>query len=342
MASARSRATVAHVYHTHTPLQDLTYEVVPRIDRQVCLAFAASGDVGPDDSALPDVRGWEFGGTQQLNGQEVELWQHEARWERREKKLHQTACLHAALRTAAGRRQPLPVFTCRHEAKHVLYRYYVSPDGTPRRLDMHGTNALSGAHFDHWWGAAGGQGTGRGAERGCRAPTASTAGHVLASCRLCLPASATDCPSVAPALPCSPCRVVDYTHFAPGRPDPALFEPPALCAGVRPAEAPGAGAPPAHLLRLRSLIPAVKYSGDAEVGAGMAGTPCSGQLHMTERWASPAASKAQCCSACSHRLPLTPPLHSTTPFWRPTARAAATPRWPSTTRAAHCLPPTSA
>lgn len=38
----------------------------------------------------------------------------------------------------------------RHEAKRVRYRYWVTPDGIPRRLDMRGTNALSGAHFDHW------------------------------------------------------------------------------------------------------------------------------------------------------------------------------------------------
>lgn len=40
----------------------------------------------------------------------------------------------------------------RHEAKQVMYRFFATPDGAPRRLDMHGTNALSGAHYDHWCG----------------------------------------------------------------------------------------------------------------------------------------------------------------------------------------------
>lgn len=83
---------------------------------QVCFAFATGGDGGFLDAALPDVevsesraapvsqswgnaswsthaspvlalcpapryrlQGWEYGGTQELNGEQVELWQYEAR-----------------------------------------------------------------------------------------------------------------------------------------------------------------------------------------------------------------------------------------------------------------------
>ena len=31
-----------------------------------------------------------------------------------------------------------------------MYRFYVSPDGQPLRLHMHGNDAFSGAHFDKW------------------------------------------------------------------------------------------------------------------------------------------------------------------------------------------------
>ena len=31
-----------------------------------------------------------------------------------------------------------------------MYRFYVSPDGQPLRLHMHGNDIFSGAHFDKW------------------------------------------------------------------------------------------------------------------------------------------------------------------------------------------------
>ncbi len=38
----------------------------------------------------------------------------------------------------------------RHEAKRVVYRFYATTEGVPRRLDMRGQNSLSEAHLDHW------------------------------------------------------------------------------------------------------------------------------------------------------------------------------------------------
>lgn len=60
--------------------QDKIIEVVPRLDTQVCMVFDnTGGDFGLGEDALPDVRGWAYGGRQQLNGQPVELWQFSAR-----------------------------------------------------------------------------------------------------------------------------------------------------------------------------------------------------------------------------------------------------------------------
>lgn len=91
-----------------------TIELVPRIDRQVCLTFEDSEDA--EGSAVPDVAGWEFSGTEELSGEEADVWVYEAR----------------------------------HEGKHVVYKFYTTPAGTPRRLHMHGNDMFSGAHFDEW------------------------------------------------------------------------------------------------------------------------------------------------------------------------------------------------
>lgn len=56
--------------------------------------------------------------------------------------------------------------------------------------------------------------------------------------------------------------VVDYTSYTPGRPNPALFDTPPPCEGVAPAAAKGRTA---SQLRLLSLVPAVRYGGDAQV-----------------------------------------------------------------------------
>ena len=51
-----------------------------RTPAQVCLRFKDAGDSSIEATALPDVRGWQYGGEQQLNGEAVRLWQYEARW----------------------------------------------------------------------------------------------------------------------------------------------------------------------------------------------------------------------------------------------------------------------
>jgi hypothetical protein len=67
-------------------LQGKILELVPRIDRQVCLVLgsdaAASSSNGDDadQHALPDVRGWRYAGVQELEGEETHLWEYEARW----------------------------------------------------------------------------------------------------------------------------------------------------------------------------------------------------------------------------------------------------------------------
>lgn len=55
--------------------------MVPRLDRPVCLAFDTGSDGGGlEDSALPDVRGWAYGGRQQLDSSTwADLWTYEAR-----------------------------------------------------------------------------------------------------------------------------------------------------------------------------------------------------------------------------------------------------------------------
>ena len=65
---------------------------------------------------LPDVTGWAYGGSEPLGGRETQVW----------------------------------VLSQRHQAKHVEYRFYVTPEGSPVRLHMHGNDLFSGAHFDEW------------------------------------------------------------------------------------------------------------------------------------------------------------------------------------------------
>ncbi len=31
-------------------------------------------------TALPDTSGWQWGGNEELNGREADVWQYEARW----------------------------------------------------------------------------------------------------------------------------------------------------------------------------------------------------------------------------------------------------------------------
>jgi hypothetical protein len=71
-------------------LQGKILELVPRIDRQVCLvlssdaaAASSSSSSNGDDAdqhALPDVQGWRYAGVQELEGEDTHLWEYEARW----------------------------------------------------------------------------------------------------------------------------------------------------------------------------------------------------------------------------------------------------------------------
>lgn len=93
----------------------MQYELLPRIDRQQCLVWAEPGLA--DAQALPDLAGWAYQGAEVLeDGAAVHAWHYLAR----------------------------------HQAKSLAYRFYAHPDGAPRRLDMLGTDALSGSHFDRW------------------------------------------------------------------------------------------------------------------------------------------------------------------------------------------------
>ncbi|EFN54048.1 hypothetical protein CHLNCDRAFT_136123 [Chlorella variabilis] len=101
---------------TYGSTQGKTFELVPRIDRLVCLKFGDEEGEEGRMSALPDITGWQFGGTEELNGEDADVWRYEAR----------------------------------HEAKHVVYKFYAAADGTPHRLHMHGNDMISGSHFDEW------------------------------------------------------------------------------------------------------------------------------------------------------------------------------------------------
>ncbi len=54
--------------------------------------------------------------------------------------------------------------------------------------------------------------------------------------------------------------VVDYYDYVPGHPDDAVFATPKLCKGVQPASASAKLRYSPHGLRMRSLVPEVKYS----------------------------------------------------------------------------------
>ncbi|KAL4539565.1 hypothetical protein Ndes2437B_g02068 [Nannochloris sp. 'desiccata'] len=102
---------------------DVEYELVPRLDTQVC---RINRDIEPGEgaastTALPDISGWEYEGSGGLvNGHQTDLWQYQKH----------------------------------HASKTVQYNFYVTQkeDGQPHpvRLHMTGNDIFSGAHFDEW------------------------------------------------------------------------------------------------------------------------------------------------------------------------------------------------
>jgi hypothetical protein len=97
--------------------KDAQYELLPRLDRQVCRVFASMepGESLSDAVALPDLSGgWENLGAVGFEGDDqAVLWQY---------KRH-------------------------HEAKTVSYKMWISSEGIPLRLHMLGNDLFSGAHY---------------------------------------------------------------------------------------------------------------------------------------------------------------------------------------------------
>jgi hypothetical protein len=183
-------------------------------------------------------------------------------------------------------------------------------------------------------------------------------------------------PPQTPLPPWPACRVVDYTHFEAGRPDPALFKSPQLCQGLEPQEPMAAGRSGAAL-RWAALAPSVRYRGDAEVGGSDPGwprvcppacvapplpaRPC-GALPLASLPAppspppllQPAAVRILALPSCPSRPPgeplssprpalgppALPPLSSMTPSWAAMARRAPTAPWQSTSGGGTCTAPT--
>ncbi|KAL4448265.1 hypothetical protein ABPG75_005484 [Micractinium tetrahymenae] len=133
----RAEAVRMDTYNSTTIMiakKGMLFEVVPRIDRQVCMAShtagptasgsgpPASGGLGGELhllSALPDVSGWEYAGAGALEGGcATHVWQ----------------------------------YTARHAAKVAVYRLHVAADDSdaPLRLHMQGNDLLSGSHFDEY------------------------------------------------------------------------------------------------------------------------------------------------------------------------------------------------
>lgn len=156
----------------------------------------------------------------------------------------------------------------RHEAKRVVYRFYATTEGVPRRLDMRGQNSLSEAHLDHWVNRilcleTAPRQLGNWAE--CTCAAAANCGLPACLLAVMLGGSVSDASTCTLNLP-APWQVVDYTHFVPGRPAASLFHTPELCKSVAPQTLP-TGRRTARQTRLLSLVPTVRYRGDTEVRA---------------------------------------------------------------------------
>eukprot|EP00884_Botryococcus_braunii_P023226 jgi/Botrbrau1/9588/Bobra.106_2s0011.2 len=91
-------------------------EVTPRVDKLYCRAFGRSFNTDFHLAApvLPDLSSWQYVGETELHGRLVNLWQKNDR----------------------------------HGAKLAQYNFYVTEDGLPVRMHMHGQDMFSGSHYD--------------------------------------------------------------------------------------------------------------------------------------------------------------------------------------------------
>lgn len=240
-------------------------------------------------------------------------------------------CAPARLLVSRRRRptSPGPVSPRRHEAKHVRYAYYASPDGTPHKLEMHGTNALTGAHFDRWVVEYTGFAAGRPEPAAfatpalCQgvAPQRGRGGRRTATQLRLL--------SLVPAVRYGGDSQVRLLGERQQEAAAAAAAAAAEChsSGALCGQAPHAQACPS--------LPALPRP----VGCQLRGCCRCWLLH------SPAGGRQHCSQLSQHlhTRPAQPrPPISTTRFSRPTAAGAATGRCASTARAPRCWPPTSA
>ena len=248
-------------------------------------------------SALPDITGWQFGGTEELNGEDADVWRYEARWVAVRADQPVAALGVASIPTCfwvcTDVWQAPPPMQLSSHAQPVSLRppmLPLPPAGT--RPSMWCTSSMllptarpaactCTATSELW----------RSRRQPARPPAARQQPRAAGR-----PRGAEGCPpDAAPALlcarvpgpqahkvtetsfffPCLPCRsmisgshfdewVVDYSHYEAGRPHPDLFRTPDLCKREEAAAAGGRGRAGAQM-RWAAMVPAVRYRGDAQV-----------------------------------------------------------------------------
>ncbi|GBF89567.1 hypothetical protein Rsub_02285 [Raphidocelis subcapitata] len=106
---------------------DTVYSLYPRINATACdVAHDAAGPTGAgaglaarllSDAPLPSLDEWRYAGATVLRGKDAEIW---------------------TLRERLS------------EAKTAVYTFYITPEGTPLRLYMMGSNVVSYSHYDEY------------------------------------------------------------------------------------------------------------------------------------------------------------------------------------------------
>lgn len=118
-ASQRLRQDVYGGLDSTLIAEGVTYNVYPRIDREVCSATNSS--VGPTANGgiaapLPDLSKWTYSGQAHIGSHVTNIWRYD--------------------------------FKVLEKVNN--YRFYVTEDGRPVRLHMMGRNMLVGSHFDEY------------------------------------------------------------------------------------------------------------------------------------------------------------------------------------------------